>query len=217
VKMKTIATIAASMMLMATTASAAINPTTVVGTPATTHWVGTEDTSVLPNMCQFTQNTNGVMKLDTDKQTWKTDATGGSAAVVKISFRNVSRIKVEADDTTSIGGQVQVPQPSPTGNGVIYETPAVDFETGAFDADVTYKGSEISILKDGTNSGITSPVTRDVETFQWTSSEFIATGTPDVTAGVATVTIAGKATPTGTAIYDANAEYRVPHKITCVQ
>jgi hypothetical protein len=216
VKMKTITTIAASMMLMATTASAAINPTTVVGTPATTHWVGTEDTSVLPNMCQFTQNTNGVMKLDTDKQTWKTDATGGSAAVVKISFRGVSRIKVEADDTTSIAGQVQVPQ-TPTGNGVIYETPAVDFKTGAFDADVTYKGSEISIIPDGINSGITSPVTRDVETFQWTSVNNTTTGTPDVTAGVATVTIAGKATPTGTAIYDANAEYRVPHKITCVQ
>jgi hypothetical protein len=205
-----------AMMLMATTASAAINPTTVVGTPATTHWVGTEDTSVLPNMCQFTQNTNGVMKLDNDKQTWKTDATGGSAAVVKISFRGVSKIKVEADDTTSIAGQVQVPQ-LPTGNGVIYETPAVNFTTGAFDADVTYKGSKISIIKDGANSSIKSPVTRNVETFEWTSSEFIATGTPDVTAGVATVTIAGKATPTGTAIYDANAQYRVPHKITCVQ
>jgi hypothetical protein len=217
VKMKTITTIAASMMLMATTASAAINPTTVVGTPATTHWVGTEDTSVLPNMCQFTQNTNGVMKLDTDKQTWKTDATGGSAAVVKISFRNVSRIKVEADDTTSIAGQVQVPQPSPTGNGVIYETPAVNFTTGAFDADVTYKGSTIRIIPDVTNSSINSSVNDDEETFQWTSAETITTGTPDYTAGVATFTIAGKATPTGTAIYDANAQYRVPHKVTCLQ
>jgi hypothetical protein len=215
VKMKTITTIAASMMLMATTASAAINPTTVVGTPATTHWVGTEDTSVLPNMCQFTQNTNGVMKLDTDKQTWKTDATGGAAAVVKISFRGVSTIKVEADDTTSIAGQVQVPYGA-TGNGVIYETPAVNYTTGAFDADVTYKGSEISILKDGINSSTTSPVLSDVETFQWASVNN-TTGTPVVTAGVATVTIAGKAKPTGTAIYDANAQYRVPHKVTCLQ
>jgi hypothetical protein len=205
-----------AMMLMATTASAAINPTTVVGTPATTHWVGTEDTSVLPNMCQFTQNTNGVMKLDNDKQTWKTDATGGSAAVVKISFRGVSKIKVEADDTTSIAGQVQVPYGA-TGNGVIYETPAVNWKTGAFDADVTYKGSTIRIIPDGTNSSINSSVNDDEETFQWTSAETITTGTPDYTAGVATFTIAGKATPTGTAIYDANAQYRVPHKVTCLQ
>lgn len=213
--MKTITTIAASMMLMATTASATLNPTTTVGTGSAL-WIGTEDNIVLPDMCEFTQNTPGVMKLDTDKQTWKTDAIGGSAAVLKISFRGVSRIKVEADDTTSIVGQVQVPQPSPTGNGVIYETPAVDFKTGAFDADVTYKGSKISIIPDGTNSGIYSPVPRDDETFQWRSWDTITSGTPDITAGVATVTIAGKAKPTGTAIYDADAEYRVPHKVTCL-
>ena len=53
--MKTITTIAASMMLMATTASAAITPTTTVGV-IVADWVGTETTTVLPNMCKFTTN-----------------------------------------------------------------------------------------------------------------------------------------------------------------
>ena len=216
--MKTIYTIAASLMLMATTASAVTDPTTIVGTPTSTLWVGTEDKTVLPDMCQFDSNTNGAMKLDADGQTWKTDAIGGSPAVVRVSFRGISRIRVEADDTTDIVGQVQVPF-NGNGNGVIVETPATNWVTGAFDADVTYKGSEIRIVHDGVNSSTRAPRLTDVETFQWTDP---AVAYPDssfqeVSAGVATVIIHGKATPTGTAIYDANVNYQVRHKVTCLQ
>jgi hypothetical protein len=36
-------------------------------------------------------------------------------------------------------------------------------------------------------------------------------------AGFATIEIRGTAKPTGEAIYSANNDYHVPHKITCVQ
>ena len=208
--MKTITTIAASMMLMATTASAAINPTTTVGTPANTDWVGTEDVTVLPDMCKFTTNTNGTMDLDTasPRQDWSTT----TPAQVTLAFRDVARITVEADDSALN----QVGNTSLTGNGAIVEQGNTGFE-GTFDADVTYVGSTMTVTYDGTTTTASSTFATDNKSFSWTSTDTGTTGTPDYTAGVAEISIAGKATPTTTAIYDAGAEYRVTHKVTCLQ
>lgn len=215
--MKTITTIAASMMLMATTASAAVtyyDASNVSFTgPATTDWVGEEDTSILPDMCKFTTNTNGVMKLPSlNAQNWETT----TPAAVTLEFRGITnKIMVEADNDALN----QVGDATLSGNGAIVEQGSGSF-LGTFDADVTYDGSSMTVTYDGTNATKSAIIAAGDESFQVVldaTSTGASTSVTSYTAGVAEISIAGFAKPTGNAIYDANTEYRVTHKVTCVQ
>ena len=215
-KMKTITTIAASMMLMATTASAVTYydaSNNVFTGPATTDWVGTEDDSVLPDMCKFTANTDGTMKLSgLNSQDWETSSA--NAAKVTLEFRGITnKIMVEADDSAI--NQVG----SGTGNGAIVEQGSGSF-LGTFDADVTYDNSTMVVTYDGTSATKSATVNAGDQSFQVvldSTSTGSNSAVTSYTAGVAEIEIAGFAKPTGNAIYDANTEYRVTHKVTCVQ
>ena len=217
--MKTITTIAASMMLMATTASATVVTNTYASGVSNVgpFWEGVEDTSVLPNMCEFTVNTPGHMDLDTaaPKQTWTTS----DAADVTIRFRGVYNITVEASDayantTTQVGTG---------GNGALVEhdTAGIGTQLGHFNADVLYSGSTMNVSYDGTTATAIGNVASDAKSISWESPQSTNTTNSttfyNYTAGVVDIDIAGTATPTVTAIYDANATYRVYHKVTCLQ
>ena len=212
--MKTFTTIASALVLMSTVSASAA----VVGNAGTSHWTGNEDSTVLPDMCDFKSNSNGHMDLDTTTGIWATT----NPAEVTIEYRNINSIVIEADDSKQwqtshsydtdgklVYSLMQSGQP---GNGVIHghNIDPADTHGEVFDADVDYNGTTVVFTQDGgkvtgtrTSAG-GGTFTANVPRWQ----EF---------AGFATIEIRGTAKPTGEAIYSANNDYHVPHKITCVQ
>ena len=211
--MKTITTIAASMMLMATTASAAVTYYDASGNTTTeneAYWEGVEDETVLPDMCRFIQNTSGDMDLDSNKRDWTT-ATNGEANVT-VEFRGVHTITVDAKPAPAAAV-------GPGSNGAILDDAYWNMAgPGKFNAAVTYEGSSMDVTYDGTSTTVQGSLASDDKSFSWTSPQTVSSPLSYIyTAGKAVIKIAGSAKPTATSvIYNANAEYRVWHRITCI-
>ena len=221
--MKTLLTSAALAAMLATGAAAttAVQYTyngATVTTPPTVKWTGIP---TLPDMCEFRQLTDGKMDLDESTGKWTVDST--QPAKVTVAYRGIDKISVEPDDSKRYQTSHQYDTDGSliynfdvnNGNGVIHghEPGLTDGEV--FDADVEYTGSTYKTTQDGgkettvtTVAASSSSFTIDIPNGHSYGEEF---------SGVASIEIAGTATPTGIAIYYSGDEYHTPHKITCLQ
>ena len=223
--MKNLLTSAALAAVVATGAAAttAVQYTyngATVTTPPTVKWTGIP---TLPDMCEFRQLTDGKMDLDESTGKWTVDST--QPAKVTVAYRGIDKISVEPDDSKKWQTSHQydtdgslipsIMQSGQPGNGVIHGHDPNSTHGEVFDADVEYDGSTYRTTQDGggqsavtTVAASSSSFTIDIPNGHSYGEEF---------SGVASIEIAGTATPTGIAIYYSGDEYHTPHKITCLQ
>ena len=206
--MKTFTTIASALVLMSTVSAVSAGTTN----NPDNQWTGSEDISTLPDMCNFVSNIAGHMDLNTTTKTWTTTAP----SMVTVEYRGHMNITVEADNSKwyqknfSYDNNGALVDNAATGNGVIHGHEPGKTHGEVFDAVVDYANSEYKNTQDGGTlaANWTTVASGGSFTFRTSGSEF---------AGIAEIKINGTAKPTGVAIYTADAEYHVPHKITCVQ
>ena len=206
--MKTFTTIASALVLMSTVSAVSAG----TKNDPDNQWTGSEDISTLPYMCKFVSNIAGHMDLSTTTKTWTTTAP----SMVTVEYRGHMNITVEADNSKwyqknfSYDNDGALVDNAATGNGVIHGHEPGKTHGEVFDAVVDYANSKYKNTQDGGTlaANWTTVASGGSFTFSTSGSEF---------AGIAEIKINGTAKPTGVAIYTADAEYHVPHKITCVQ
>jgi hypothetical protein len=217
--MKTLLTSTALVAMLATGATA-----NTLSSNDTVDWAGNSgdgNNGISTVACTFVETVDGTMEIGADGKTWTTTADATVEILVRNGYSDATGAN-NLDTSTNPGhydfkyalGNITVEPVSKDGATVKGSVWSVDDE---FDAKVDYDNAVADLVTN--NPANWSNVTVTPGTTTTTDSETLTITADTAQSGTVRLSIGGTAVvalPTNT-VLDANTEYKVRHRVTCMQ